>query len=86
MQHFFTPTLGDLQAELGDAKRAGKQAAFVMYVRDDCHDRPGFPNGRDDQHWLKNTLCYKDGDRLEYKPVSLKPLTAEMIPPKARAY
>jgi len=36
MQHFFTPTLGDLQAELGDAKRAGKQAAFVMYVRDDC--------------------------------------------------
>jgi thioredoxin-related protein len=36
MQHFFTPTLGDLQAELGDAKQAGKQAAFVMYVRDDC--------------------------------------------------
>ncbi len=36
MQHFFTPTLGDLQAELGDAKRAGKQAAFVMYMRDDC--------------------------------------------------
>ena len=36
MQHFFTPTLGDLQAELGDAQRAGKQAAFVMYVRDDC--------------------------------------------------
>jgi thioredoxin-related protein len=36
MQHFFTPTLGDLRAELGDAKRAGKQAAFVMYMRDDC--------------------------------------------------
>lgn len=36
MEHFFTPTLGDLQAELGDAQRAGKQAAFVMYVRDDC--------------------------------------------------
>ena len=36
MQHFFTPTLGDLQAELGDAQQAGKQAAFVMYMRDDC--------------------------------------------------
>jgi thioredoxin-related protein len=36
MQHFFTPSLGDLKAELDDAKRAGKQAAFVMYMRDDC--------------------------------------------------
>jgi thioredoxin-related protein len=36
MQHFFTPTLGDLQAELGDALQAGKRAAFVMYMRDDC--------------------------------------------------
>jgi succinate dehydrogenase / fumarate reductase flavoprotein subunit len=54
--------------------------------RADCHDRPGFPNGRDDQNWLKHTLWYKDGDRLEYKPVNLKPLTAETIPPKARAY
>jgi thioredoxin-related protein len=36
MQHFFTPTLGDLKAELDDAKRAGKRAAFVMYMRDDC--------------------------------------------------
>jgi len=54
--------------------------------RADCHDRPGFPNGRDDQNWLKHTLWYKEGDRLEYKPVNLKPLTAETIPPKARAY
>ena len=36
MQHFFSPSLGDLRAELADAKRAGKQAAFFMYVRDDC--------------------------------------------------
>ncbi len=54
--------------------------------RADCHDRPGYPNGRDDQVWLKHTLWYKDGDRLDYKPVTLKPLTAESIPPKARAY
>jgi thioredoxin-related protein len=36
MQHFFSPSLGDLKGELADAKRAGKQAAFVMYMRDDC--------------------------------------------------
>jgi len=36
MQHFFSPSLGDLQAELADAKRDGKRGAFVMYVRDDC--------------------------------------------------
>jgi succinate dehydrogenase / fumarate reductase flavoprotein subunit len=54
--------------------------------RADYHDRPGYPNGRDDKEWLKHTLWYKDGDRLEYKPVNLKPLTIETIPPKARAY
>jgi thioredoxin-related protein len=36
MQHFFTPSLGDLKAELDDGRRAGKTAAFVMYMRDDC--------------------------------------------------
>ncbi|HTO48008.1 MAG TPA: succinate dehydrogenase flavoprotein subunit, partial [Burkholderiales bacterium] len=54
--------------------------------RADYHDRPGYPNGRDDKDWLKHTLWYKDGDRLAYKPVNLKPLTIETIPPKARAY
>ena len=54
--------------------------------RADYHDRPGYPNGRDDKEWLKHTLWYKQGDRLDYKPVNLKPLTAESIPPKARAY
>jgi thioredoxin-related protein len=36
MLHFFSPTLGDLKAELDDAQRARKRAVFVMYVRDDC--------------------------------------------------
>jgi len=33
-------------------------------------------------NWLKHTLWYKDGDRLEYKPVHMKPLTARTIEPK----
>jgi succinate dehydrogenase / fumarate reductase flavoprotein subunit len=54
--------------------------------RSDYQDRPGYPNGRDDGEWLKHTLWYKDGNRLEYKPVKLKPLTVEGFEPKARVY
>ena len=54
--------------------------------RADCHDRPGFVNGRDDQNWLKHTLWYKNGSRLDYKPVNLQPLTVESFAPKARTY
>jgi succinate dehydrogenase / fumarate reductase flavoprotein subunit len=65
-----------------DARKESRGA----HDRADYHDRPGFPNGRDDHNWLKHTLWFKQGDRLEYKPVHLKPLTVETIPPKARAY
>ena len=54
--------------------------------RADCHDRPGFVNGRDDEKWLKHTLWYKDGNKLDYKPVNLQPLTVESFAPKARTY
>jgi succinate dehydrogenase / fumarate reductase flavoprotein subunit len=54
--------------------------------RADFHDRPGFVAGRDDQNWLKHTLWYKDGNKLEYKPVNLKPLSVESFEPKARVY
>jgi succinate dehydrogenase / fumarate reductase flavoprotein subunit len=50
-----------------------------------AHDRSDFPK-RDDENWLKHTLWYKDGNRLEYKPVKLKPLTVEPFEPKARVY
>ena len=45
-----------------------------------------FPNGRNDQVWLKHTLWYREGNRLDYKPVNLKPLTAESIPPVVRTF
>ena len=47
--------------------------------------RSDYPD-RDDAHWLKHTLWYRDGNRLDYKPVNLKPLTVDAIPPKARSY
>ncbi|MEC5388173.1 succinate dehydrogenase flavoprotein subunit [Uliginosibacterium sp. H3] len=56
------------------------------HVRDDAPDTPERPNGRDDENWLKHTLWYRDGNRLEYKPVNLKPLTVETVALKTRAY
>jgi len=50
-----------------------------------AHDRSDFPN-RDDANWMKHTFWYKEGNRLEYRPVNLKPLTVESFEPKARVY
>jgi succinate dehydrogenase / fumarate reductase flavoprotein subunit len=44
------------------------------------------PNGRNDAEWLKHTLWFSEGNRLEYKPVNLKPQTVESIPPKVRTF
>ncbi len=50
-----------------------------------AHARDDFPN-RDDDKWLKHTLYFSEGRRLDYKPVRLKPLTVDSFPPKARTY
>ena len=33
-------------------------------------DDPQAPLGRDDRDWMKHTLWYRDGNRLDYKPVN----------------
>ena len=50
-----------------------------------AHDRVDHP-ARDDVNWLKHTLWFKDGNRLEYKPVHLRPLTIPGYEPKVRTY
>ncbi|WP_028451307.1 succinate dehydrogenase flavoprotein subunit [Chitinilyticum aquatile] len=56
------------------------------HVRDDAADTPERPNGRDDQNWLKHTLWHREGNRLDYKPVNMNPLTVETIALKTRSY
>ncbi|MDY7578589.1 succinate dehydrogenase flavoprotein subunit [Herbaspirillum sp. RTI4] len=41
---------------------------------------------RDDENWLKHSLWYSEGNRLDYKPVNLTPLTVESFKPKARTF
>ena len=43
-------------------------------------------DSRDDANWIKHTLWYSEGNRLDYKPVNMKPLTVESVPPKARTF
>ncbi len=55
-----------------------------------AHAREDYPE-RDDEHWLKHTLCWVDGRHkaeVGARPVHLRPLTKEVepIPPQKRVY
>jgi succinate dehydrogenase / fumarate reductase flavoprotein subunit len=65
---------------------AARRESRGAHTVDDYADSPQYPNGRNDEQWLKHTLFYSDGRRLDYKPVQLKPLTTESIPPKVRTF
>jgi succinate dehydrogenase / fumarate reductase, flavoprotein subunit len=49
-------------------------------------DDPVAPLGRDDANWMKHTLWYSEANRLSYKPVKMKPLTVDSVPPKVRTF
>ena len=50
-----------------------------------AHARDDFPK-RNDEEWIKHTLWYSADNRLDYKPVNMKPLTVDSIPPKERTF
>ena len=83
---FNTARIEALELEnLVEAARATVVSAEARKESRGAHDRADF-HQRDDASWLKHSLWYREGDRMEYKPVNLKPLTAVPIPPKARTY
>jgi succinate dehydrogenase / fumarate reductase flavoprotein subunit len=65
---------------------AARHESRGAHTVDDYADSPEFPLGRNDAVWMKHTLWYSQGDRLDYKPVKLKPLTVESVPPKVRTF
>ncbi len=50
-----------------------------------AHSRIDYPE-RDDEHWMKHSLYFKEGHKLEYKPVRMKPKSVAPFPPKPRVY
>jgi len=65
---------------------AARKESRGAHTVNDYGDTPAMPNGRNDAEWMKHTLWYSEGNRLDYKPVNLKPLTVESIPPKVRSF
>jgi succinate dehydrogenase / fumarate reductase, flavoprotein subunit len=67
---------------------ARKECRGAHTVND--YERPAddaeFPLGRNDKEWMKHTLWDSASNSLSYKPVNLKPLTVESVPPKVRTF
>ncbi|MBC8023209.1 MAG: FAD-binding protein, partial [Burkholderiales bacterium] len=83
---FNTARIEALELEnLVEVARATIICAEARHESRGAHDRADYPK-RDDVNWLKHSLWYREGDRLDYKPVHLKPLTVESFEPKARVY
>jgi len=72
-------------ANMTEVARATIKSAANRTESRGAHALDDHPN-RDDENWLKHTLWYSEGSRLEYKPVQMKPLTVESFPPKARTF
>jgi succinate dehydrogenase / fumarate reductase flavoprotein subunit len=66
------------------ARATSKSAANRLESRG-AHALDEYPE-RDDVNWLKHTLWFAPDNRLDYKPVRMKPLTVDTIPPKARTF
>ncbi|MEP7280441.1 MAG: succinate dehydrogenase flavoprotein subunit [Rubrivivax sp.] len=73
-------------AEATMVSAASRHESRGAHTVDDYGDTPEHPLGRNDGEWLKHTLWYADGNRLDYKPVQLKPLTVDSVPPKVRTF
>jgi succinate dehydrogenase / fumarate reductase flavoprotein subunit len=65
---------------------AARRESRGAHTVNDYADTPEHPNGRNDEVWLKHSLWYSEGNRLDYKPVQLKPLSVESVPPKVRTF
>ncbi len=65
---------------------AARTESRGAHTVDDYPDTPQYPNGRNDAEWMRHSLWYAEGSRLAYKPVNLKPLSVESIPPKVRSF
>ena len=65
---------------------AARKESRGAHTVNDYGDTPENPAGRNDAVWMKHSLWYSEGNRLDYKPVNLKPLTVESVPPKVRTF
>ena len=65
---------------------AARRESRGAHTVNDYGDTPAHPNGRNDTEWHKHTLWHKEGNRLSYKPVQMKPLTVASVELKTRSF
>jgi succinate dehydrogenase / fumarate reductase flavoprotein subunit len=73
-------------AEATMVSAAARRESRGAHTVNDYGDTAEHPNGRNDEVWMKHTLWHSASNSLSYKPVNLKPLTVESIPPKVRTF
>lgn len=83
---FNTARIEALELEnLMDIALATVRSALERRESRGAHSRVDYPD-RDDTQWMRHSLFYKEGRRMDYKPVRLKPVTVDTFPPKPRVY
>ncbi len=65
---------------------AARQESRGAHTVDDYGDTPEHPNGRNDAAWHRHSLWYREGSRMAYKPVQMKPLSVDSVPMKVRTF
>ena len=70
----------------GAAARHECRGAHTVNDYERPADDPVAPLGRDDANWMKHTLWHSASNSLTYKPVNLKPLSVDSVPPKVRTF
>ena len=73
-------------AEATIVSAAARRESRGAHTVDDYSDSPEHRHGRNDTEWHKHTLWHRDGNKLTYKPVQMKPLTVDSIPLKTRTF
>jgi succinate dehydrogenase / fumarate reductase flavoprotein subunit len=68
------------------AARKECRGAHTVYDYEHPADHPSSRWAATTRNWMKHTLWYSEGNRLDYKPVNLKPLTVDSVPPKVRTF
>jgi succinate dehydrogenase / fumarate reductase, flavoprotein subunit len=72
-------------ANLVETAKATIVSAEARHESRGAHAHRDFPE-RDDATWMKHSLWFSEGNRLDYKAVNLKPMTVETFQPKKRTF